>query len=1021
MAQDRIRILTKSELHSLYGLPLFSDNERHDYFSLNDAEMDFMQSLGSTTSKIYFIVQLAYFKATTLFYPNSYLENKADLKFIMKQYFQVSVLPKVIPSPKTRKKIHNAVLGLTEYEGSKQKIRQSIQSLLSSKVAINVNPIYLFFEVLTNLKEEKMMLLGYSTLQNIISDAITAEQQRLCFILQKIMTNKVELMLDRLLMDDGGLYALTALKKDPKSFRTKHIKAEIKKVHDNKKLYEFAARHLSKLKLTSQAIQYYASLADYYSVDRLRDLPKAHTQLYLLCYVYHRYQQVIDNLVISFVHLTEKYYADAKVVAKDIIFNEKIPVSNDSKQAAKALEFYIDKNISDDTTFGNIRKKAFKLLEEDKFSDVIQFIIGMLFDYEKTCWDELSKNRSKITVNIRPIFEALNFGCGSDSSPLLSGIQFLKKRFINKSKLGKPPVRCVPSKKHSYLTDNGDDIEIHRYEFMVYHLIKEQIESGETFINDSVSFKNFTEYLVDDKRWKNKDKLLRDLGYEHLLMPIDEILKQHEEDLEPLIKSINTRISDGDNDGISIKKKGDEISWTLPYNKQAEKANNPLFSGLPRIRIADLLHFVDRDNNFMQAFTHIKPHHAKGERDITAIIACLIANGTNLGVYKMADNCDLNYDRMQGQLRNYIRPETLREANDIVSNAIADLPIFKYWDIHEEKLHASVDGQKFGTRLHTFMARYSSKYFGIGKGVVAYTLSANHIPVNAKVISANQHESHFLFDILRNNTSEIDPDWISGDGHSINQINFLLLDLIGKQFAPHFKRVQLKSQTLYGFKSENDYKDYLIKPTNKVDKKLIKSNWDDMLRVLVSLLLGEVSQHIIVSKLSSYKHKNKIKLALWELDKIIMSKYLLRYIDDPIIRQNVRRALNRGEAYHQLRRAISNVNGQKFRGTSPQEIEIWNDSARLLSNCTIYYNAKILSGLVTQLQATMSEAEISELMAHISPIAWQHVNLAGHYEFDEQRLEVDINRLVARLNIDTSKHVVAPLKAPDSLFSSLSG
>jgi TnpA family transposase len=854
--------------------------------------------------------------------------------------------------------------------------------------------------VLSHLQEEKMMLLGYSTLQDLISDALTTEQQRLCFILERNMTKKVELMLDCLLMNDGGLYALTSLKKDPKSFRTKHIKAEIKKVHENKKLYEFASRHLSKLKLTNQAIQYYASLADHYSIDRLRDLPKLHTQLYLICYVYYRYQQVVDNLVISFVYLTEKYYAEAKAMAKDIIFDEKIPVSSDSKQAAKVLEFYIDKSISDNTTFGSVRQQAFKLLNEDKFSDVIQFIIGSLFDFERTCWDELSKNRSKITVNIRPIFKALNFACSSDDSTLLAGIQFLKKRFIDENKSEVPPVDCVPPKKRVYLTNNdGTDIEMHRYEFMVYHLMKEQIESGQTFINDSVSFKNFSEYLIDDKRWKHKAKLLKELGYEHLLVPINEILKRHEEELEPLIKDINSRITNGANEGISIKKKGDEISWTLPYNKQAEKANNPLFTSLPRIRIADLLHFVDRENHFMQAFTHIKPHHAKGDRDITAIIACLIANGTNLGVYKMAGNCDLNYDRMQGQLKNYIRPETLQEANDIVSNAIADLPIFKYWDIHAERLHASVDGQKFGTRLHTFMARYSAKYFGIGKGVVAYTLSTNHIPVNAKVISANQHESHFLFDILQNNTSDIDPDWVSGDGHSINQINFLLLDIIGKQFAPHFKRVKLKSQTLYGFKDESDYQDYLIKPTNKVDKKLIESNWDDMLRVLVSLLLGEVSQHIIVSKLSSYKHKNQTKLALWELDKIIMSKYLLRYIDDPIIRQNVRRALNRGEAYHQLRRTISNVNGQKFRGTSPQELEIWNDSARLLANCIIYYNAKMLSGLVTDLQTTMNETEISKLLAHISPIAWEHINLSGHYEFGEKRLEIDINKLVARLNI----------------------
>ena len=554
MAQDRIRILTKSELRSLYGLPLFSDNERRDYFSLNDAETGFMQSLGTTTSKVYFIVQLAYFKATTLFYPSSYLENKADLKFIMKQHFQSNALSKVIPSPKTRKKIHDAVLDLSEFEGSKQKICQSIRLLLLNKVTINVNPSYLFFEVLTHLQEEKMALLGYSTLQDLISDAIIAEQQRLCSILQKSMTKKVELMLDRLLMGDDGIYALTALKKDPKSFRTKHIKAEIKKIHDNKKLYGFAARHLSKLKLTNQAIQYYASLADYYSVDRLRALPNAHTQIYLLCYVYHRYQQVVDNLVISFLHLTEKYYSDAKAMAKDIIFNEKIPVSDDSKQAAKALELYIDKSIADDTTFGNVRKKAFKLLKEDKFSNVIQFIIGTLFDYEKTCWDELSKKRSRITVNIRPIFKALDFGCSRKRSPLLAGIKFLQTRFIEDDKSGTPPIGCIPSKKRIYLAGDSSDVELHRYEFMLYHLTKEQIESGQTFVNDSISYKNFTEYLIDDKRWKHKAKLLKKLGYEHLLMPIDGILKQHEEELEPLIKAVNTRITDGSNDGIVISR-----------------------------------------------------------------------------------------------------------------------------------------------------------------------------------------------------------------------------------------------------------------------------------------------------------------------------------------------------------------------------------------------------------------------------------------------------------------------------------
>ena len=151
---------------------------------------------------------------------------------------------------------------------------------------------------------------------------------------------------------------------------------------------------------------------------------------------------------------------------------------------------------------------------------------------------------------------------------------------------------------------------------------------------------------------------------------------------------------------------------------------------------------------------------------------------------------------MYTQSKNFIRLETLKEANDLVSNAIANLPIFKYWNIHDDYIHGSVDGQKYETRLHSFIARYSSKYFGVNKGCVAYTLCANHIPVNAKIISANHHESHYLFDILFNNTSNIDISWLSGDGHSINMINFSLLDFIDKQFAPHFKRINRKADNI---------------------------------------------------------------------------------------------------------------------------------------------------------------------------------------------------------------------------------
>ena len=40
------------------------------------------------------------------------------------------------------------------------------------------------------------------------------------------------------------------------------------------------------------------------------------------------------------------------------------------------------------------------------------------------------------------------------------------------------------------------------------------------------------------------------------------------------------------------------------------------------------------------------------------------------------------------------------------------------------------------TRRETINARHSPKYFGLKKGIVSYTLVANHIPVNARIIGA---------------------------------------------------------------------------------------------------------------------------------------------------------------------------------------------------------------------------------------------------------------------------------------------
>lgn len=114
------------------------------------------------------------------------------------------------------------------------------------------------------------------------------------------------------------------------------------------------------------------------------------------------------------------------------------------------------------------------------------------------------------------------------------------------------------------------------------------------------------------------------------------------------------------------------------------------------------------------------------------------------------------------------------------------------------------------------------------------------------------------------------------------------------------------SQGLYGFKHPSQYDaDWLLRPIRKIREKLVVEEWENMQRIIVSLALKTTTQSIIIGKLSAYARKNKTKRALWEYDNIIRSLYLLNYVDLLSLRRHVQQAVNRGENYHKLHKAVS--------------------------------------------------------------------------------------------------------------------
>jgi TnpA family transposase len=125
---------------------------------------------------------------------------------------------------------------------------------------------------------------------------------------------------------------------------------------------------------------------------------------------------------------------------------------------------------------------------------------------------------------------------------------------------------------------------------------------------------------------------------------------------------------------------------------------------------------------------------------------------------------------------------------------------------------------------------------------------------------------------------------------------------------------------------------------------------------------------------------------MWELDNIFRSIYVLNYVDNLLLRQNVHRVLNRGEAYHQLRRAIPHANQGKFRVKTEHEQQKWSECSRLIANSIIFYYAFILSELLTHLMAKQKDGLV-DILKRGNNSSLGHVNLGGRFTLSLQKSE----------------------------------
>lgn len=996
----RLSILSDLEEFALYGLPDFDEEQRSIYFAFEDQEWKLISKCPSLHTQIHCALQIGYFKAKNAFFRFSIDKiPQDDINFIISRYFQNQVLSAFTITKYEHYIQRESICQLFDYKLWSHEFLQELHYRAKLSIKRDISPNFIAHELLNFLQSQKIVRPGYTTLQKIISVILTEERSRLKSCLQRYLKEEQKQIFKQLIKNENTLSELAALKQDAKSFSFSMMKRERKKFDILKPLYSIAKEILPYLEISQQNITHYASFVNYYTIYDLERFDEEQTCLYLLCYVLNRYQQINDNLIEAFAFQVKKL--EKEVNGKATLHVDENKVQMD-QQIGRLILLYVDENLSDSLTLGDARKRAFEILPKEAIRSIGEKMIKKPQNKQIFLWKERDKASSQYKYQVRPLFMEIDFESQNPDHPLLKAIHWLKDIFkkqksLSQQSLNDFPCEFISKRLEPYLFTIGEKKEkivlVNRYEILVYLQIAKQMETGSIYVANSIRHRPFSHELVS---LEDKKEILNTLDIPWLKTPREEQLNLLFKELESLWRQFNYKLKKGDLKHIKYDHDKKEIIWVKPKLKKEEEntEKKTLYDKLPLCNISDVLRFTDEKCGFLSEFTPLQPRYNKQKLDDDNLIAAIISQGMNIGHYKMAQISDIPYHTLDFTYQQYIRLNTLRKANDIISNSIMRLPIFPHYTFDPDILYGAFDGQKYEVLTPTAKARYSRKYYKKGRGVVAYTLLSNHVPIQSEIIGAHEHESYFVFDIWYKNTSLIHPTILTGDMHSVNKANFALLHWFGAELRPRFTNLKKEIKSVYGTKDPSHYKNFLIQPAGQTTMQLILDEQDNIDIVVATLSLKEISQSNLIKKLCFLSPKNHTRKAIFEFDKLCRDIFTLKCCLNPEILLNAHRSQNRIESYHTLRAAIAKVGGRKsLLGKTDLEVEISNQCGRLIAGCAIYYNASIHSHL---LEKDLSKKQLDALKKS-SPAAWRHLHFTGKFTFYTNKNQINIDYLIENI------------------------
>jgi TnpA family transposase/uncharacterized coiled-coil protein SlyX len=781
-------------------------------------------------------------------------------------------------------------LNVTEFGAS---ARHVITEATYKSAKVMNNPADLINVAIESLVKERFELPAFSTLDRSVRHIRTLVNSNIYENVLNKLTSGEKCQLDNLLnVENSETYSrFNSLKETPKRATINHLKA----LENIYQLLLSMGDVESLIKdIPIAKIKHFAAEARVLDASEINKFSIAKKYTSILCLIYMSKVRVRDNLVEMFLKCLRKIQNKGKDELEKIKEQNRSKIENLISILTNVLEKTNDN--SNDVILGQqvreIVKKngGIEVLLTD--CDTVSLYNGN--NYLPSLWKFYKSYRKSLFR----LLELLKIRTATQEQSLIQALNFL---LANKDKrVERLPATLdldftsVQWKNTVIVKEGGTTFLVRRHlEVCVFYYLASGLKTGDLCINTSEEFADYREQLLP---WNECEPLISDFCAE---MNFKENPGEFIEQLKTLLKekSIEVDIHYPDNGQIIINEKNEPIlkrAKAKNVSKSTADLENAIYKYLPERDIIQILCNVEHWLNWTRHFGPLSGSDPKLENAIERYVTLVFGYGCNLGPTQTSRHMknSVTPHMLSFANRRHITASRLDEAIKDIINLYNKCYLPKLWG--NNKI-AAVDGTMFDLYKENLVSEYHIRYGGNG-GIAYHHVSDTYIALFSHFIPCGVWEAIYIIDGLLKNKSDVQPDTIHGDTQAQSSPVFALTYLLGIKLMPRIRN--WKDLKFYRFDKIHEYKHINSLFSDIVDWKLIETHWKDMLQVILSIKTGKIVPSTLLRKLNNYSHKNKLYQAFRELGRVIRTIFLLQYISDIELRQQITASTNKMEAYN---------------------------------------------------------------------------------------------------------------------------